>query len=79
VEVCQSGHQLPPLLKSCPTQTGYTNYIYIYINPQQHLNACVKFEDIHSYLNDYNQNVKLFSAVHSFIKRSKRFDNNIVI
>jgi hypothetical protein len=29
---------------------------------------------------DYNQNVKLFRAVHSFIKRSKRFDfNNIVI
>jgi seryl-tRNA synthetase len=28
---------------------------------------------------DYNQNVKLFCAVHSFIKRSKRFDNNIVI
>jgi hypothetical protein len=28
---------------------------------------------------DYNQNVKLLRAVHSFIKRSKRFDNNIVI
>jgi uncharacterized protein (UPF0371 family) len=28
---------------------------------------------------DYNQNVKLFHAVHSFIKRSKRFENNIVI
>jgi phosphoribosylaminoimidazole-succinocarboxamide synthase len=28
---------------------------------------------------DYNQNVQLFRAVHSFIKRSKRFDNNIVI
>jgi hypothetical protein len=28
---------------------------------------------------DYNQNVKLCRAVHSFIKRSKRFDNNIVI
>jgi hypothetical protein len=28
---------------------------------------------------DYNQNVKLFCAEHSFIKRSKRFDNNIVI
>ena len=28
---------------------------------------------------DYNQNVKPFRAVHSFIKRSKRFDNNIVI
>ena len=28
---------------------------------------------------EYNQNVKLFRAVHSFIKRSKRFDNNIVI
>ena len=28
---------------------------------------------------DYYQNVKLFCAVHSFIKRSKRFDNNIVI
>ena len=28
---------------------------------------------------DYNQNVKLFRAVHSFIQRSKRFDNNIVI
>jgi hypothetical protein len=25
------------------------------------------------------QNVKLVRAVHSFIKRSKRFDNNIVI
>jgi hypothetical protein len=25
---------------------------------------------------DYNQNVKLLRAVHSFIKRSKRFDNN---
>jgi hypothetical protein len=28
---------------------------------------------------DYIQNVKLFRAVHTFIKRSKRFDNNIVI
>ena len=28
---------------------------------------------------NYNQNVKLFRTVHSFIKRSKRFDNNIVI
>ena len=28
---------------------------------------------------DYNQNVKLLRAVHTFIKRSKRFDNNIVI
>jgi seryl-tRNA synthetase len=28
---------------------------------------------------DYNQNVKRFRAVHSFIKRSKRFDNNIVM
>ena len=28
---------------------------------------------------DYNQNVKLLRAVHSFIKRSKRFDHNIVI
>jgi hypothetical protein len=28
---------------------------------------------------DYTQNVKLFRAVHSFIKRSKRFDSNIVI
>ena len=28
---------------------------------------------------DYNQSVKLFCAEHSFIKRSKRFDNNIVI
>ena len=28
---------------------------------------------------DYNQNVKLFRALHSFIKWSKRFDNNIVI
>ena len=28
---------------------------------------------------DYNKNVKHFRAVHSFIKRSKRFDNNIVI
>ena len=28
---------------------------------------------------DYNQNVKPLRAVHSFIKRSKRFDNNIVI
>ena len=27
---------------------------------------------------EYNQNVKLFRAVHSFIKRSKQFDNNIV-
>jgi hypothetical protein len=32
-----------------------------------------------SEISDYNQNVKLFRAVHSFIKRSKRFDNNIVI
>ena len=28
---------------------------------------------------DYNQNVKHFCAEHSFIKRSKRFDNTIVI
>ena len=28
---------------------------------------------------EYNQNVKLFRAVHSFIKRRKRFDNDIVI
>jgi hypothetical protein len=28
---------------------------------------------------DYNQNVKLLRAVYSFIKRSKRFDNKIVI
>jgi seryl-tRNA synthetase len=28
---------------------------------------------------DYNQNVQLVRAVHSFIERSKRFDNNIVI
>ena len=28
---------------------------------------------------EYNQNVQRFRAVPSFIKRSKRFDNNIVI
>ena len=30
-------------------------------------------------ISEYNQNVKLFRAVHTFIKRSKRFDNNIVM
>jgi hypothetical protein len=29
--------------------------------------------------NVHTQNVKLFRAVHSFIKRSKQFENNILI
>ena len=51
------------------------SYIYIYNNIEFTIQTILYGSET----SDYNQNVKLFRAVHSFIKRSKRFDNNIVI
>jgi arginine/ornithine N-succinyltransferase beta subunit len=75
---CKTAHKIYHYFMHCPLYNIHRQQL---VDSFNELNVEFTIQTIlyGSEISDYNQNVKLFRAVHSFIKRSKRFDNNIVI
>jgi hypothetical protein len=62
----------------CPLYNIYRQQLVDSIN-ELNIEFTIQTTLYGSETSDNNQNVKPLRAVHSFIKRSKRFDNNILI
>ena len=76
---CKTVHKIYHYFMHCPLYNIHRQQL---VDSFNELNVEFTIQTIlyGSEISDYNQNVKLFRAVHSFIKRSERFDfNNIVI